>query len=212
MIDAVVQLDDFRSPELRLPLRQIKTLVSTLLRTDVDWDDDTRREYITRIDHEIDWIVAAVESLPTRTGQGQLQTLVDSGTRTTGERETEVVALSKLLEAALMLGAAGGNAIHHPAALLAREILAPPGQEELSDRELDVLRLIGIGRSNKQIAQELAITPNTVKTHVSSILGKLGVESRTQAALYMPGVLAASQKRSRIEAAPVVRFETRSRP
>jgi DNA-binding NarL/FixJ family response regulator len=71
-----------------------------------------------------------------------------------------------------------------PAARLAREMLAPEGPEQLSDRELDVLRLLARGRSNKQIARDLRIATNTVKTHVSNILGKLGVESRTQAALH----------------------------
>jgi DNA-binding NarL/FixJ family response regulator len=70
---------------------------------------------------------------------------------------------------------------HEPAARLARDVLAP---EALSQRELDVLRLVARGRSNKSIARDLTIAENTVKTHVSSILGKLGVESRTQAALY----------------------------
>jgi DNA-binding NarL/FixJ family response regulator len=62
-----------------------------------------------------------------------------------------------------------------------------PGAEpspQLSERELDVLRLVARGRSNKRIARDLTITENTVKSHVSSMLGKLGVESRTQAALY----------------------------
>jgi DNA-binding NarL/FixJ family response regulator len=68
-----------------------------------------------------------------------------------------------------------------PAARLARDVLTP---EALSQRELDVLRLVARGRSNKGIARDLTIAENTVKTHVSSILGKLGVESRTQAALY----------------------------
>jgi len=70
---------------------------------------------------------------------------------------------------------------HEPAARLARDVLTP---EALSQRELDVLRLVARGRSNKGIARDLTIAENTVKTHVSSILGKLGVESRTQAALY----------------------------
>jgi DNA-binding NarL/FixJ family response regulator len=70
---------------------------------------------------------------------------------------------------------------HEPAARLARDALTP---EALSQRELDVLRLVARGRSNKSIAHDLTIAENTVKTHVSSILGKLGLESRTQAALY----------------------------
>jgi NarL family two-component system response regulator LiaR len=49
---------------------------------------------------------------------------------------------------------------------------------------LDVLRLIAQGQSNKEIAESLVITEMTVRTHVSNILGKLHLASRTQAALY----------------------------
>ena len=60
----------------------------------------------------------------------------------------------------------------------------PEPVEPLTERELEVLGLLGKGRSNKEIAYELSITERTARTHVSNILGKLGLASRTQAALY----------------------------
>jgi two-component system, NarL family, response regulator LiaR len=56
--------------------------------------------------------------------------------------------------------------------------------EALTERELEVLGLVGRGRSNKEIATDLGITERTARTHVSNILGKLDLQSRTQAALY----------------------------
>ncbi|HEY8438321.1 MAG TPA: response regulator transcription factor [Candidatus Limnocylindrales bacterium] len=56
--------------------------------------------------------------------------------------------------------------------------------EALTERELEVLSLVGHGRSNKEIATDLGITERTARTHVSNILGKLDLQSRTQAALY----------------------------
>jgi len=65
-----------------------------------------------------------------------------------------------------------------------REISRPPMPEPLTERELEVLRLIARGKSNKEIARGLVISEATVRTHVSNILGKLQLSSRTQAALY----------------------------
>ena len=65
-----------------------------------------------------------------------------------------------------------------------REVRAPENPEALSDRETEVLRLLARGKANKQIASELYVEEQTVKAHVSSILRKLGVQSRTQAALH----------------------------
>jgi DNA-binding NarL/FixJ family response regulator len=55
---------------------------------------------------------------------------------------------------------------------------------ELTSRELEVLRLVGAGKANKEIAAELQIGERTARTHVSNILRKLGLSSRTQAALW----------------------------
>jgi DNA-binding NarL/FixJ family response regulator len=69
--------------------------------------------------------------------------------------------------------------------LRAAEPAAPRGADavELSQRELEVLKLIVDGRDNAAIAAALFISPNTVKSHVASIFGKLGVESRLQASV-----------------------------
>lgn len=125
--------------------------------------------------------------------------------------ETEVIALTSVLEDASVVGAVRAGAIGYllkdtqadelirsikaaangqvqlspqAAARLVREVRAPESPESLTERETDVLRLLAQGKANKEIARALIIGENTVKTHVSSILLKLGVQSRTQAALY----------------------------
>jgi two-component system, NarL family, response regulator LiaR len=71
------------------------------------------------------------------------------------------------------------------AALLLREVRTPESiVEHLTDRETEVLKLLAQGDSNKDISRDLQIGEQTVKTHVSHLLNKLGVTSRTQAALY----------------------------
>ncbi|GIK38661.1 MAG: DNA-binding response regulator [Chloroflexota bacterium] len=85
--------------------------------------------------------------------------------------------------------AAQGKPALHPEAqsYLMRQVSAPPAQippTNLTERELDVLRLIAQGQSNKEIATTLHLTEGTVKGYVSAILAKLGVADRTQAALH----------------------------
>jgi NarL family two-component system response regulator LiaR len=67
---------------------------------------------------------------------------------------------------------------------LAQPPRQPPTPDPLTARELEVLRLIAQGKSNREIAEELVLAELTVRTHVSNILGKLHVANRTQAALY----------------------------
>jgi DNA-binding NarL/FixJ family response regulator len=65
------------------------------------------------------------------------------------------------------------------------EALPPPAisNEALTSRELEVLRLLGTGASNREIAEQLFITEGTVRNYISTILSKLGARDRTQAAL-----------------------------
>ncbi len=70
------------------------------------------------------------------------------------------------------------------AARLMQEVQSPTHPVRLTHREREVLRELAIGRTNKEIARSLNVALTTVKSHVRTILEKLGVESRTQAALY----------------------------
>jgi two-component system, NarL family, response regulator LiaR len=126
--------------------------------------------------------------------------------------DTEIVALTSVLEDAAIIDAVQAGAIGYllkdtdsnelrraikaaaagqvqlsplAAARLLREVRTPDKSADLlTERETEVLRLLAQGQSNKEISRALNITEQTVKTHVSHILDKLGVPSRTQAALH----------------------------
>ena len=125
--------------------------------------------------------------------------------------ETEVLALTSVLEDEMVVGAVRAGAIGYmlkdtraetlcraikaaaagqvqltpqATARLMQAVGAPEHPDSLTAREMEVLRQLAQGDANKQIAQHLHITENTVRSHVSTILRKLGVQSRTQATLY----------------------------
>ncbi len=124
--------------------------------------------------------------------------------------ETEVLALTSVLESASVVEAIQAGAIGYllkdiqatelriaikaaaagqlhlspqASAYLLGSIRMPEHPDPLTPRELDVLRLLAQGYSNKEIARTLHLVEETVKFHVRHILAKLGVQSRTQAAL-----------------------------
>lgn len=125
--------------------------------------------------------------------------------------DTEVIALTSVLEDAAVVNAIRAGAIGYllknteagelreaiknaaqgkvqlspqAAERLMREIRAPESPEKLTEREKEVLILLAKGKSNKEIAQELTVSVTTVKSHVTNILRKLDLPSRTQAAIY----------------------------
>jgi DNA-binding NarL/FixJ family response regulator len=125
--------------------------------------------------------------------------------------DTEVIALTSVLEDQSVVGAVKAGAIGYllknteadalaraikaaaagqvqlapeAAARLMREVRVPESPEALTEREVEVLRRLAEGLSNKEIARALHIGDKTVKTHVSNVLAKLNLASRTQAALY----------------------------
>jgi NarL family two-component system response regulator LiaR len=96
-------------------------------------------------------------------------------------KDTEADELCRAIKAA----AAGQVQLSPPvAARLLREVPPPSHREPLTERETEVLQQLAQGKSNKEIAAALVIAEKTVRTHVSNILGKLGVASRTQAVLH----------------------------
>jgi two-component system, NarL family, response regulator LiaR len=125
--------------------------------------------------------------------------------------QTEIIALTSVIDDTLIYGALRAGALGYLlkdtqaddlcraikaasngqvqlspqiAARLVREVKVPESPEILTSRETAVLCLIAKGKSNKEISDDLQITEKTVKTHVSNILSKLNLPSRTQAALY----------------------------
>ena len=125
--------------------------------------------------------------------------------------DTEVLALTSVLEDASVVGAVRAGAIGYllkdtqaealcqaikaaaagqvqltpkAAARLMQAVSAQQSPEALTPRETEVLQLLARGQSNKQIAHNLHNTEQTIKAHVRNILSKLGVQSRTQATLY----------------------------
>jgi two-component system NarL family response regulator len=71
-----------------------------------------------------------------------------------------------------------------PAEAAPGDRVSPGGETQITLREQEILRLVARGHSNAQIADELSVSENTVKTHIKNILGKLQVKNRSQAASY----------------------------
>lgn len=198
---------------IRILLADDHSVVRQGLRMFLTLDPDL--EIIGEAENGLDAINKAHELKPDVVLMDLLMPVMDGITAITRLRkelpETEVIALTSVLDDGSVVGAVKAGAIGYllkdtqadelcrsikaaaegqvqlspqAAARLVREVQAPASPEPLTDRETDVLRLLAQGQANKQIARSLQIGEQTVKTHVSNILSKLGVQSRTQAALH----------------------------
>ena len=133
--------------------------------------------------------VAATELI--RAGRSETEVLILTTYDTDGDilRALDVGAVGCLLKDSpreelfrAVRAAARGETVLAPAVLsLVMSRMRAPAAETLSDREVEVLRLVARGASNKEAARELFISETTVKTHLSHIFTKLGVDDRTAA-------------------------------
>ena len=198
---------------IRILLVDDHTVVRKGLRTFLSYDPDL--EVVGEAADGAQALSLARELTPDVVLMDLLMPGVDGITATAAIRrelpETEVLALTSVLEDASVVGAVRAGAIGYllkdtqaealcqaikaaaagqvqltpkAAARLMQAVSSPESPEALTERETEVLRLLALGYSNKQIAHSLNNTEKTIKTHVSRILSKLGVQSRTQATLY----------------------------
>jgi len=141
----------------------------------VDWDQETAQELIEFAADSPPVIVLAVDPQPPWLGEA-----LRAGVRGVLPRDASTAEIAAAIEAA-----AAGLVVLHPeavdgAAVRTREVVQG---EPLSPREIEVLRLVAEGSSNKAIAWKLSISEHTVKFHLNSILSKMRAGSRTEAVM-----------------------------
>ena len=134
----------------------------------IDWVESTRRIRAVYAD-------VAVVALTSFSDQRQVRAALDAGASGYLLKDADADEV-----AAAVRAASRGELQLDPA--IARSLVEPG--PKLTPRELDVVELVATGRANKEIADRLSISERTARTHVSSILLKLGLESRTQLALW----------------------------
>jgi DNA-binding NarL/FixJ family response regulator len=121
--------------------------------------------------------------LTSAAGTGAVEPAMRAGAAGYLYKDVDPEALARAIRTA-----ADGNVVLAPEAAgpLSMRTQQPPARDAhaLTGRELQVLTLLAQGRSNREIARKLGVAEKTVKTHVSSVLAKLGVADRTQAAVY----------------------------
>ncbi len=139
----------------------------------IDWAEDQAQELIEFAAEAAPIIVLAVDPQPP-----WLNEALKAGIRGVLPRDASTSEIAAAIEAA-----AAGLVVLHPEAVDATPVRAVPQGEPLSPREVEVLRLVADGLSNKIIAYQLNISEHTVKFHLNSILSKMRAGSRTEAVM-----------------------------
>ena len=141
----------------------------------IDWDQDQALELIDFASESPPLLVLASDPQP-----AWMNDALRGGVRGILPRDVSTAEVAAAIEAA-----AGGLVVLHPQAVDGAPVRAGPSRqtESLSPREIEVLRLMAEGLSNKNIAWRLSISEHTVKFHVNSIFSKLGVSTRTEAVM-----------------------------
>lgn len=153
-------------------VRQALELRPDVILMDLNMPEMSGVEAITQI--RAAWPGARVIVMTTFDGDEDIFRALEAGARAYLLKDTP---RDEILDAVRAVHAGQRRIPPEIASRLADRMLAEP----LTDRERDVLRLIVAGRSNKEIGAALGIAEGTVKVHVNGLLGKLGVQDRTQA-------------------------------
>jgi DNA-binding NarL/FixJ family response regulator len=176
----------FRSMLERLPSMQVVAEASTgkeaveqyarhrpdILLLDLRFPDVCGVDVIRAVREQ--FLIARIIVLTTYDGDDEIYQALQAGAKAYLLKDVTLEELVDCIEKVHR----GQTCVPPPVAAKLAERTASP---ELTERELDVLRRIVAGRSNKEIAADLSITEGTVKTHVNHVLDKLGVHDRTQA-------------------------------
>ena len=140
---------------------------------DLGWEPERRIDALSSFTDGAETPVVALLATPTAAGPARA-----AGARGLLARDVDGAQIAAAVAAVMQdLLVFGESLVALPTAPVGDEVVVEP----LSARELDVLRRMAEGRSNKQIARDLEISEHTVKFHVNAVLGKLGAQSRTEA-------------------------------
>jgi DNA-binding NarL/FixJ family response regulator len=101
-----------------------------------------------------------------------------------GIYQMDPAVMSRVISALSRPEDSSSEPVHYPPSYISSSAATASPHTDLTDREIEVLRLVAQGATNREIAEQLVISEGTVKNHISNILSRLGLRDRTQAAIY----------------------------